>query len=411
MGRTGHPAILLGVTSVLVAAVGTSVALTRGPGPVAKAPTTLAHVSHAQLLSPSGAAVPARSGQRVPNGAVVRTGRGGSAQLVTRGRVVYLAGSAALAVVNGAHQQLRHGRAVVDAQRGPGLQVDLAGDRLDVPDGSAVEATRQVSVVVGSLAGPSVITNASARRLTVPRLSQAAINGDALPTSTAPLHLTDDAVESQVVPTLVNDDEALKTLASGIDNSGPSTATVIQSAWRGTPVAQPAPMSRGDQVLPMVIASATAGNGGTLQARYHHVVSWRRAGGSWGVVLHLLAGNAAAVEQALTDLEQAQPAGQVGNPIRLAQAAAALPGTQSGNPGPNPAPSNGPGPANSPPPTTPGGPHRGSPPPTPGPTQSPVDKVVGTVKGVVKTVTGLLPKPPSPHGKHSPGLLGGLLNH
>jgi hypothetical protein len=413
MGRTGHPAILLGATSVLVAAVGTSVALTRGPVPVAKAPTTLAEVRHAQLVSPSGVAVPAHSGQRVPNGDIIHTAHDGSAQLVTRGRTVYVAGAAVVAVVNGAHQQLRHGRAVVDAQHGPGLQVDLAGGRLDVPDGSAVEADRQVSVVVGSLAGTCQLTNSSARRLTIPRLSQAAINGDALPTSTAPLHLTDDAVEAQVVPTLVSDDKTLKTLASGIDNGGPSTATVIQSAWSGTPAAHPGPMSRGDRVLPMVIATATARHGGSLQARYDHVVNWRRAGGSWGVVLHLLSGNAPAVETALNDLEQRQRAGQVGTTVGFAQGALGVSGTNNGNPGPNPAPSNGP-PGSSPPPTspTPGGHHSGTTTPAPRPTKSPVDKVVGTVNSVVKTVTGLLPKPHSPApSKSSHGLLGGLLNH
>src|SRR5581483_9615313 len=163
MGRTGQPAVFLGVSSVLVIVAATVVVLTRGDGPVSKAPTTLAKVSHAQLISPTGVAVAARPGQRVPNGDVLRTGRNGSAQLTTRGRTVYVGANAALAVVNGAHQQLRHGRAVVDAQHGPGLQVDLAGDRLTVPDGSAVEATRGVSVVVGALAGPSQITNSSAR--------------------------------------------------------------------------------------------------------------------------------------------------------------------------------------------------------------------------------------------------------
>jgi hypothetical protein len=351
----------------------------------------------------------------VPNGYVVHTARNGSAQLVTRGRTVYVAGSAAVAVVNGAHQQLRHGHAAVDAQHGPGLQVDLAGARLDVPDGSAVEATRQVSVVVGSLAGPCSLTNASARRLAIPRLSQAAINGDALPTSTAPLHLAGGgqtrAIEAQVVPRLVSDDEALNRLASGIDRSGPSTAQVIQSAWSGSPSAQPAPTSRGDVVLPMVIATATARHGESLQTRYDHVVSWRRAGGSWGVVLELLSGNSLAVETALTNLERRQPAGQVGNPVVLTQAAPGLSAIHH-NAGPNPAPGGGPPAANSSPPPTPGGHHSGGTPPTPGPTKSPVAKVVGTVKGVVKTVTGLLPKPhiPTP-SKSSHGLLGGLLNH
>jgi hypothetical protein len=320
-------------------------------------------------------------------------------------------------VVNGAHQQLRHGHAAVDAQHGPGLQVDLAGDRLDVPDGSAVEATRLVSVVVGSLAGPCSLTNASARRLTIPRLSQAAVNGDALPTSTAPLHLAAGgqprAIEAQVVPRLISDDESLNRLASGIDRSGPSTAQVVQSAWSGSPSAQSAPTSRGDLVLPMVIATATARQGGSLQTRYDHVVSWRRAGGSWGVVLELLSGNTLAVETALTNLERRQPAGQVGNPVVLTQAAPGLSASRHNNAGPNPSPNGGPPPtSSSPPPTSPGGHHGGGAPPTPGPTKSPVAKVVGTVNGVVKTLKSLLPKPPIPApSKRSHGLLGGLLNH
>lgn len=410
MGRTGHPAILLGATSLIVMAVGTSVALTRGNGPVAKAPTTLAQVSHAQLVSPAGVATPAHTGERVPNGDVLRTGRGGSAQLVTRGRTVYVGAAAAVAVVDGARQQLRHGRAVVDAQHGPGLAVDIAGDRLDVPGGSAVEATRQVSVVVGSLAGPSEITNASARHLTIPRLSQAAINGDALPTSTAPLHLNDGPVEARVVPTLVNDDLQLKMLARGIDASGASTAQVIQSAWHGTPAGHSGATSRSDRVLPMVIANATPGAGGSVQIRYDHVVSWRRAGGSWGVVVNLLSGDVPAVETALSALEHGQPAGQLGQVAVQALARPPLAGGPGGNPtgnrSTNPGPSN--GPPTSRPPGSPGGHHGG---PTPTPTKSPVPKVVGTVNKVVTEVVGLLPKPPIPHPTSSRGLIGRVLGH
>ena len=129
--------------------------------------------------------MPARDGQRVPNGAVVRTGRTGSVELLTRGRVVYVGHSAAVAVVNGAHQQLRTGAAVFDAQHGPGIRLDLAGDVVAIPDGSATEAMRSVTVEVGALAGPSQITSANARRLTVPPLAQAMINAAALPAGPA----------------------------------------------------------------------------------------------------------------------------------------------------------------------------------------------------------------------------------
>ena len=200
MGRTGRPALTLGTTAVLVAAAGTCVVLTRGEPPVAEAATTLAAVSHATIVSPSGRTVPARAGQRVPNGDVVRTGPAGSVQLLTRGRTVYLDGGAAVAVVDGAHQQLRTGAAVVDAQHGPGVRLDLAGDVVAIPDGSATEARRSVTVEVGALAGPAEITSANARRLTVQPLFQAVINGEALPATTTPLHLRYRAAEARAVP-------------------------------------------------------------------------------------------------------------------------------------------------------------------------------------------------------------------
>ncbi|MBV9484696.1 MAG: hypothetical protein JO246_01415, partial [Frankiaceae bacterium] len=218
MGRTGHPAVALGTAAILVAAVGSTVALTRTEGPVEKAATTLGAVKNAKLVSPSGVVRAARAGQRVPFDYVVRTAASGNAELITRGRVVYVGGNgrpAAVAVVNGARQQLRTGTAVIDAQHGPGMQVEIAGDTLAVPDHSAVEATRSVAVTVGSLRGPSSITNSSARSLTVPALSQVLLSGDALPTNPAPLHLSDrgtNAVvaEAVVVPDLVRADLQLQ---------------------------------------------------------------------------------------------------------------------------------------------------------------------------------------------------------
>jgi hypothetical protein len=413
MGRTGQPAVILGTASLLVAVAGITVALTRGEGPVAKAPTTVAAVRHAVMVSAAGVAVPVRRGERVPNGDVVRTARNGSVQLTTRGRTVYVGPAAALAVIDGAHQQLRTGSAVVDAQHGSGLQIDVAGDKLAVPDGSAVEATRSVSVVVGSLAGSSAITNSSARRLTIPRLTQAAINGDALPAATTPLHLTAALMPTlaQVVPTLVDDDQALKTLASGIDQSGASTAQVIESAWHGTPTSTPGPMPQSDRVLPIVIASAARTGGGSVQSRYDRVVDWRRAGGSWGVVVELLSSHASAVEATLASLERGQPAGHLGTLAVQALTRTQLPGAGNqpgGNDSPNPGSSTGPTP-NGPSPTT--GPTGSGGSPSPSPSPDTVNKVVNTVNGVVTQVTGLLPKkPPTPHpSKHPGGLLGGLL--
>jgi hypothetical protein len=407
MGRTGHPALILGAAAVVVAAVGVGVVLTRGPGPVAKATTTLSGVHDAALLAPDGHSARARNGERVPDGDTVVTRRGGSAALVTRGRIVYVEHSAAIAVVNGAHQQLRTGRAVVDALHGPGLRMDLATDVLTVPAGSATEATRSVSVSVGALAGPATVTSATARRLTIRALSQAVINGDALPSVTTPLHLDDRPAEARAVPALVGTDEAMRTLAAGIDSSGGSAAQPIEAAWTwSTKAAAPrAPSS--ERVLPMVIAQATAASGGTVEERYDHVVDWRRAGGSWGVVVAMLSGRSGQVEATFASLERHAPVGQIGT-VTLASLA-----TRHRHHTTTPAGRHSSGTTPTRHPSHPSGHHGhngGGSPPKPKPTK-PGGKgtVRGTVSGVVSTVLGLLPV-----GHHSTGhstVLGGLLGH
>jgi hypothetical protein len=322
---------------------------------------------------------------------------------VTRGRVVYVGRSAAVAVVDGAHQQLRTGVAVIDARSGPGLLLEVAGDALSVPMGSATEAQRSVSVRVGSLAGPAEITSATAQRLTVPGLGQAIIDGDALPATTTPLHLSDDAAETAVVPTLVSDDVALNGLARGIDSSGGAAAGVIETAWNGTTSVMPRATPSSERVLPMVIADATAAAGGTRQQRYDHVVRWRRAGGSWGVIVALLRTHAGAVAASFNALQRHQPTGQIGT---VSIQALAGPKVRAGQPTSKPTHESG----GSSRPTThprPTGGNGG----TPTPSTSPVTKVVKTVKGVVGTVLGLLPvkAPPAPIPLPTPtgGLLGG----
>jgi hypothetical protein len=410
MGRTGQPALALGVAAVLVAAAGTAVVFTRGEPPVANAATELTHVKYTTLITPGGAVSPAHDGQRVPDGDVVRTAHTGSAQLVTRGRIVSVGPAAAVAVIDGARQQLRSGNAVVNAEHGPGLALRIADDVLTVPDGSATEATRGVTVLVGSLAGPSRLTSSAARHLTIPALAQALVSGDALPASTTALHLQDHgpqaAAVAQAVPTLVSDDVRMNTLAHGINSSGTSTADVIQASWSGPTATWPRSTPRSDDVLPMVIADATSAAGGTPRDRYDHIVDWRRQGGSWGVIVELLSSHASSVETTFASLQHHQHSGQLGNVRVQALAAPNLPGASSH---PSSSTSSPPTSLNSPPPTSPssGGHHGGSPNPKPTPTQSAVNKVVGTVGSVVSTVVGLLPKPkPS-----SSSGLGGLLGH
>jgi hypothetical protein len=322
--------------------------------------------------------------------------------LVTRGRMVYVEQSAAVAVINGAHQQLRTGGAVIDAQHGPGLRVDLAGDTLEVLAGSATEAMRSVSVQVGSLAGSTQITSATARRLTIPPLAQAVVTGDALPGTTTPLRLSDDAAEAHAVPMLVNDDVALQDLARGIDSSGGVAARDIETAWTGTPSPTPTAAPRSERVLPMVIADATSAAGETMQDRYDHAVDWRRAGGSWGVVVQLLSAHASAVQAKFAAFLRHQSTGQIGT---VSIQALGAPHLASGQP-PVTSTTN---PSKSPSPSPSSGVHHGGTSPLPTPSSGPVGTVVKKLPGVAGTVLGLLPVKVPPTPKPLPTSTGGLL--
>lgn len=370
--------------ALAVVAAGAIVAATRGSTPVAGADTKLGAVRDAEVVSVSGAVRPAVAGEELAHGDVVTTGPHGSAELITGGRNTLLGRDAALAVVNGGRQQLRTGTAVVDARSGPGLDLDLSGDVVAIPHGSGTEAARGPSTKVGALVGDAVISSTSGRRLELPALSQAVLNGDALPARTTPLQLSDSVDEDVVAHGLVNDDRTLKGLARGIDTTGRSTAHVVEASWTGSTAPLPDTVHRSERVLPVLIADST--HGGTAQDRYNQAVVWRAEGGSWGVVLHLLSGDASAVVATLADLQKrGQAPGQVGNVPTIISAA-----------GPSGPTSVQPPSSQKPSATT----HHGgtSQPPTPSggnkPPQAPptlLGSLVSTVQNVLDGVLGLLP--------------------
>ncbi|HVV77609.1 MAG TPA: hypothetical protein VHC43_16435 [Mycobacteriales bacterium] len=326
MRRTGRSALAQGAAAVAVMAAGVVVVATNDSTPVSSAATVLGAVRNARIVSASGATRVATAGMHLLDGDVVSTGSGGSAELNTRGRTTLLGAFGALAVVNGSRQQLRTGTAVVDALHGPSLDIDLSGDTVSIPRGSATEAARGPSTRVGALSGPAAITSTGGRRLVLTALSQAVLSGDALPAGTTPLHLTDSAHESTVVPALVRDDEALQGLARGIDTTGRSTAHVVEASWTGTTPPVPNHVNRSERVLPVLIADST--HGGTAQQRYDDSVAWRAEGGSWGVVLHLLSGRASAVEATLAALQRSgQSPGRVGTVTPTGVSAAGNPPT------------------------------------------------------------------------------------
>jgi hypothetical protein len=400
MGQTVHPGHRTGLAAMAAAAaaLGGSLLVTGCSSSVAAATTTLHQPVAVTVVHRDGAVLPGVEGLKLQAGDVVRTGVGGRASLVTQSRTVYVGSQAGVQVIDGARQALRSGAVVVDAQHGPGLDMSVASLLVTAPGGSAVRAERSVTVRVGALAGSAQVSSSTGRQVTIPALHQTMVGGDALPDSSTPLRLTDDAGEARAVPDLVRDDRALTDLARGIDSTGNSTAKVVSASWH-RPLTAPVGAGHSERVLPAVIAAAGPHDGAL--DRFRTAKHLRAAGGSWGVIARLVGVRASGVLAALAAFERGQPAGHVGS-VReiLAGFAAAGPGTRGATSGPGDGArdgdnggknGNGPG----------GGPGGGGPTPSPSPTSSgllgTVTDTVGEVISIVPTPsptsTGLLPDP------------------
>ena len=382
MGQSAHPGRAVAPLAAAALAIATTV--TGCSSSLASATTVLGGVVSVTVVHKDGSTAAGVNGLRLRPGDLVRTGPGGRAELVTRDRQVFLGSDASLQVIDGRNQQLRHGAVVVDAQHGSGLNLQVAGLEVTAPAGAALRAERSVTVRLGALAGSSHVVSATGRSLELAALQQAVIGGDALPDASTPLRLTDDDGEAHAVPALVHDDEALNGLARGIDGTGASTATVVTAAWHAPLARTPAGVDRSERVLPVVIATAGAASQATR--RYHAAVALRRAGGSWGVVAHLLGVDAARVVDELAVLERTQKPGSIGNAQQVLAAIARASGgrtTSSSSGGGGGGSSSGGG-------GTGGG---GNPSPTPSPTgsQQPLDTVGQTVGQVIS----LIPTPTS----------------
>src|SRR3954471_7711476 len=389
MGQSAHP----GRTRAAIAAAGVVVAttITGCSSSLASATTVLTGVTGASVVHADGSTAAAVNGLRLRPGDVVRTGPGGRAELVTRARHVYVGSQASVQVLDGEHQQLRHGAMVVDAQHGSGLSLRVAGVEVTTPAGTALRARRAVPVRLGARAGRSHIVSSTGRSLDLPSLHQVVVGGDALPELTTPLRLTDDDGESHAVPVLVRDDQSLVSLARGIDGTGAATADVVTAAWRGPTARTPAGVARSERVLPVVIAAA--GPAADAAHRYRSAVALRTAGASWGVVAHLLGVGASRVVDELAVLQRTQAPGSIGNAQQvlaaIARDAALSGGARPRHGGQQQQTGSGGGGG--------GGSH---PHPTPSPSsaQQPLDTVTQTVNQVLSLVptptstpTGLLP--------------------
>jgi hypothetical protein len=393
MGQSAHH----GRASVALAAAALAVAttVTGCSSSLASAATVLTGVTSASVVHTDGTTATALPGLRLRPGDVVRTGPGGRAELVTRTRHVYLGSDASLQVLDGQHQLLRHGALVVDAQHGASLSLQVAGLHVTTPAGAAMRAERSVTVRLGALAGTDHVVSGTGRSLDLSALHQVVIGGDALPDTTTPLRLTDDDGEAHAVPALVHDDEALNGLARGIDGTGSSTATVVTASWRGPLRPAPAGVGRSERVLPVVIAAA--GRAADAAHRYRAAVGFRTAGGSWGVVAHLLGVGASRVVDELALLERTQKPGSIGSARQVLAAVAAIAGRNdpSGSGSRSRSGGGGGGGGSRGGGTSGGGSH---PTPSPSPSQQPTDTLTQTVGQVLSLVptptsspTGLIP--------------------
>jgi hypothetical protein len=396
MGQTAHPGRPAGrlprrrlaPAVALLALLGAGPLLSGCGSPLTSATTTLAGAVDALVVHPDGNTVGGVDGLKLRRGDVVRTGPHGRAELHTRGRVVYTGSQSSVQVVNGAVESLRHGAVVVDAQRGPGVTLQVASLSVAAPAGTAMRAERDATTRIGALAGNPTVDSDTGRQLRLSALSQVVVGGDALPNSTqdTPLRLTDDDGEARAVPTLVRDDLALDALAAGVDSTGAQTYRVVTAAWHQSLDPLPQGVGRSEQVLPLVIAAAATGS--TPDARYKNAVGLRTAGGSWGVVAHLLGTDSAAVLAALQAFERGAATGQVGTvPAALSFVADAVhPGASGNSGGGGTTPQVRPSPGSSP---TPG--RTPAPSQSPNPVSSTLDKVLSLVPTPLPTVTSLLP--------------------
>jgi hypothetical protein len=290
VGQTTHA----GRRGALVGALLLAGGLLAGCGTAPRATaTTLRSAVDSVLVTPDGASAAARSGELIPAGDSVRTGRGGSAVLDTGGRLVWLAGDTQLQVRDGTDQSLDFGSVLVDSRAGPGLTMRSGSLTINPAAGSAIRVQTTYDTRVGALLGTAGVSGPGGSRQ-VSALHQLLATALALPVGDLPpLQLTDDRAEESVAPGLVADDEFLNAEAREIDLGAFAGGSLELAADRLLAAAsRPLTTARASEaVLPLLIAEAAPAHR-SLTSRYRVVLGLRAEGGSWGVIAHLVGARA-----------------------------------------------------------------------------------------------------------------------
>ena len=378
---------------VLLSAVGIA-ALRSG---TANADTVLATGADAVLILPDATSRPAVVGERVPRGATVRAGVTG-ARLDTRDRHVFLGRDSAVTVLDGARQQLGAGFVLIDATRGPGVELTTPAAVVTAAEDSLVRVDGGPLLRVGVLRGAPASVRAVGRRATsdVPRYYQAQVATGGLPTEASPLLLTGDRYEQELARELYDADRDLNALARRLDttgSAGPVVLSVLSRAVSTEAAVAGAPAS--ERALGFLMAAAV--DTAQVGQAYARVRALRSAGGSWGVVAAIVGATPNEVSAVLGALLDPDAPVLAAGPIDLVALAAAVlgggvggGGLGGGNPAVSPSPSGGPGQPS--PGPSPGGGGGG---PSPSPSASRPSTGVPVVDAVVDTVLDLIDPSPS----------------
>lgn len=416
--RGGVPAVSVLLAGVLLAGI---VLAARGPDP-AGADTVLLRGAGTTVELAGGGTRAIAAGEVVPRGAVVHPGAQG-AVLRVLGRDTWLSVAAAVQVLDGARQQLRQGLVMVDARRGPTLEVGTASASVTAPRGSVSRVESGPVLRVGTYAGDPVLVRPAGLRATasVARDYQVQVPENSRPGRPTPLVLTPgDAAERALAPALVDADEALTGYARQLDDAGTAGRAVQAAAARDLPGAPSCGASgspAGERALAFVLAAAQPGD--QFPARYARTCELRADGGSWGVVADLVGTTVADVGALLeallrpTSLAAGPPPAAAGAAAAALGAAPLTGAPATGPPAPSP-----PVVLASPPGGAPGRPPQPAPSPT---TPALLDAVVGAVLSLLPVPlptgspggSGSAAAPggpqPTPTPAVSAGLLGGLL--
>jgi hypothetical protein len=377
--------LAVGAAALSVLATATVVVLAHSPDP-ASADTYVTSVRNAVVRLVDGSEQTPSVGERLPQGAQVRTGQDGGASLSTSGRTVYVGALSTLDVLDGVRQTLGRGQVMVDSRKGPRLALTTLAGTVAAGAGSLARVETAAVLRLGVFEGSAAITATGRHASTaVGALHQVQVPYGYLPGQVTTLALTDDRWETRLAGTLVSADQDLSHLATSLD--GTEGATLLNAA----PAALRAGLSvpgRGEQALS--VALAQAGHAGTPTDNLGFVQAARRDGGSWGVIAALLQARVSAVSALLDGA--LTPGGST--PVQALPQVTSLPGLLGPSATPNPAGTR----PSSPPPVTP----TGTPPPKTPPTTPPPTSPTPLVGSLVDTVLGIIKPPAAPAASGTP---------